>query len=142
MIPIRFFTAYRALYRKPMLKQGETVLISGGGGGVGVAAIQLAKSTNARVCTTVVSKEKANRVRQLGAEVAINYREQDFVAKVQKATDGKGVNVIIENVAADDFARDFIVRAPNGRIVLIGSGTCRATDASFGALFKTRRYTG
>lgn len=131
-IPIPFFTAYRALHHKAVLKAGETVLVSAGGGGVGVAAIQLAKVVNARVLTTVGSREKAERTRGLGADVAINYREQDFVAEVQKATDGKGANVIIENVAADNLAKDFGALAPNGRIVLIGSGTGKAMDATFG----------
>jgi NADPH:quinone reductase-like Zn-dependent oxidoreductase len=131
-IPIPFFTAYRALHHKAVLKPGETVLVSAGGGGVGVAAIQLAKVINARVLTTVGSREKADRTRGLGADVAINYREQDFVAEVQKATDGKGVSVIIENVAADNLAKDFAALAPNGRIVLIGTGTGKGTDASFG----------
>lgn len=138
-IPIPFFTAYRALFHKAQLRPGETVLVSAGGGGVGVAAIQLAKATNARVLTTVGSREKAERTRELGADVAINYRDQDFVAEVQKATDGKGVNVIIENVAADNLAKDFGAIALNGRIVLIGTGTGKAADASFGvfgALFK------
>ena len=144
-IPIPFFTAYRALYHKAQLRPGETVLISAGGGGVGVAAIQLAKATNARVFTTVGSREKADRTLQLGADVAINYHEQDFVKEVQKGTDGKGVNVIIENVAADNFARDFAALAPNGRIVLIGTGTGKSADATFpvfGALFKDATILG
>jgi NADPH:quinone reductase-like Zn-dependent oxidoreductase len=131
-IPIPFFTAYRALHHKAALKPGETVLVSAGGGGVGVAAIQLAKVINARVLTTVGSREKADRTLGLGADVAINYRAQDFVAEVQKATGGKGVNVIIENVAADNFAKDFAALAPNGRIVLIGTGTGKGADAAFG----------
>jgi NADPH:quinone reductase-like Zn-dependent oxidoreductase len=138
-IPIPFFTAYRALYHKAQLRPGETVLVSAGGGGVGVAAIQLAKVTHARVLTTVGSREKAERTRELGADVAINYREQDFVAEVQAATGGKGVNVIIENVAADNLAKDFGAIALNGRIVLVGTGTGKTADASFGvfgALFK------
>src|SRR6185437_1562517 len=106
-IPIPFFTAYRALHHKAQLRSGETVLVSAGGGGVGVAAIQLAKAANARVLTTVGSQEKAERVRKLGADIAINYHEQDFVAEVQKATQGAGANVIIENVAADNLAKDF-----------------------------------
>ena len=144
-IPIPFFTAYRALYHKAQLRPGETVLISAGGGGVGVAAIQLAKATNARVFTTVGSREKADRTLQLGADVAINYHEQDFVKEVQKGTDGKGVNVIIENVAADNFARDFAALALNGRIVLIGTGTGKSADATFpvfGALFKDATILG
>jgi NADPH:quinone reductase-like Zn-dependent oxidoreductase len=144
-IPIPFFTAYRALHHKAALKTGETVLVSAGGGGVGVAAIQLAKVIGARVLTTVGSPEKAARARELGADVAINYRTQDFVAEVQTATGGKGVNVIIENVAADNFAKDFSALAPNGRIVLIGTGTGKSADANFavlGALFKDATIYG
>ncbi len=130
-IPIPFYTAYRALHHKAGLKAGETALISAGGGGVGVAAIQLAKVAGARVITTVGSKEKAERTKELGADVALNYREQDFAAEVQKLTDGKGVEVIIENVAADNLAKDFVVLARDGRIVLIGTGTGKSPEATF-----------
>src|ERR1700687_3982278 len=96
--------------------------------------MQIAKLVGARVFTTVGSDEKAERTRALGADVAINYRQQDFVAEVQKLTDGKGVNVIIENVAADNLARDFMAVALAGRIVLIGTGTGKTADATFGGL--------
>jgi NADPH2:quinone reductase len=86
----------------------------------------------ARVIATVGSQEKADRIRMLGADVAVNYKEQDFVAEVQKFTDGKGVDVIIENVAADNFAKDFAALAVRGRIVLIGTGTGKSADATFG----------
>ena len=138
-IPIPFFTAYHALHHKAALKRGETVLISAGGGGVGVAAIQLAVVAGARVITTVGSAEKAERVCALGAHAAVNYREQDFVAKVQEFTDGRGVDVIIENVAADNLAKDLAALALNGRIVLVGNGTGKSGDATlnvFGALMK------
>jgi NADPH:quinone reductase-like Zn-dependent oxidoreductase len=91
------------------------------------------------VLTTVGSREKAERTRELGADIAVNYREQDFVAEVQKATGGRGANVIIENVAADNLAKDFGAIALNGRIVVIGSGTGKPAEAPFpvfGALFK------
>src|SRR5216683_1863237 len=130
-IPIPFYTAYHALHNKAALRAGETVLVSAGGGGVGVAAIQLARLAGARVITTVGSREKAERVSALGAHVAVNYKEQDFVAEVQKFTDKKGVDVIIENVAADNLAKDFLAVAPRGRIVVIGTGTGKAGDASF-----------
>jgi NADPH2:quinone reductase len=130
-IPIPFYTAYHALHNKAAVKSGETVLVSAGGGGVGVAAVQLAKLVGARVMTTVGSREKAERVRTLGADLAVNYREQDFVAEAQKFTDKKGVDVIIENVAADNLAKDFLAVAPRGRIVVIGTGTGKAGDASF-----------
>jgi NADPH2:quinone reductase len=108
------------------------VLVSAGGGGVGVAAIQLAKVAGARVITTVGSAEKAERTRALGVDSAVNYKEQDFVAEVQKFTDGKGVDVIIENVATDNLAKDFAALARDGRIVLIGTGTGKSPDATFG----------
>ncbi|MBV8773121.1 MAG: NADPH:quinone reductase [Deltaproteobacteria bacterium] len=130
-IPIPFYTAYHALHNKAVVKSGETVLVSAGGGGVGVAAIQLARIGGARVMTTVGSKEKAERVKALGAHAAINYKEQDFVAEAQKFTEQKGVDVIIENVAADNLAKDFLVVAPRGRIVVIGTGTGKAGDANF-----------
>lgn len=133
-IPIPFYTAYRALHHKAALKAGETVLISAGGGGVGVAAIQLAKLTGARVITTVGSAEKAARTRNLGADVAINYKEQDFAAEVQKLMDGKGVNVIIENVASDNLAKDLAIVARDGRIILIGTGTGKGPDGQFAVM--------
>jgi NADPH:quinone reductase-like Zn-dependent oxidoreductase len=133
-IPIPFYTAYHAVHHKAALRSGETVLISAGGGGVGVAAIQLAQLAGARVLTTVGSQEKVERTRALGADVAINYRQQDFVAEVHKLTDGKGVDVIIENVAADNLAKDFMAVAVAGRIVLIGTGTGKTADATFGVL--------
>jgi NADPH2:quinone reductase len=144
-IPIPFYTAYRALHHKAGLKAGETVLVSAGGGGVGVAAIQIAKVVGARVITTVGSQDKAERTRALGADVAVNYKQQDFVAEVQKFTDGKGVDVIIENVATDNLAKDFGALARDGRIVVIGTGTGKAPDAVFsvfGALMKDATVYG
>lgn len=133
-IPIPFYTAYYALHYKAALKAGETVLVSAGGGGVGVAAIQLAKTAGARVITTVGSQEKADRIRALGADIALNYKQQDFAAEVLKHTDGKGADVIIENVASDNLAADCSAVARSGRIVLIGTGTGKAPDATFGVL--------
>jgi NADPH:quinone reductase-like Zn-dependent oxidoreductase len=83
-ISIPFYTAYHALHAKAAIKSDETALVSAGGDGVGVAAIQLAKLVGARVLTTVGSREKAERTRALGADVAINYREQDGDAKVHQ----------------------------------------------------------
>jgi NADPH:quinone reductase len=131
-IPVPFYTAYVALHHKAALKAGETVLVSAGGGGVGVAAIQLAKAAGARVFTTVGSQEKADRTKALGADVALNYKTQDFATEVQRLTDGKGVDVIIENVATDNLAKDFVALARFGRVVLIGTGTGKAPEATFG----------
>jgi NADPH2:quinone reductase len=144
-IPIPFYTAYRALHHKAAIKPGETVLISAGGGGVGVAAIQLAKVAGARVLTTVGSAEKAAQTRELGADVAINYKEQDFAAETQKLTDGKGVEVIIENVATDNLAKDLAILARDGRIILIGTGTGKGPEGHFAimhALMKDANVLG
>ncbi len=144
-IPIPFYTAYHALHNRAVVKSGETVLVSAGGGGVGLAAVQLARVAGARVITTVGSKDKAERISALGAHVAVNYKEQDFVTEVQKFTDNKGVDVIIENVATDNLAKDLIALAPQGRIVVIGTGTGKAPDATFPvfpALFKDATVLG
>jgi NADPH:quinone reductase-like Zn-dependent oxidoreductase len=130
-IPIPFYTAYHALHHKAAIRSGETVLISAGAGGVGVAAVQLAKAAGARVLTTVGSEEKVERTRQLGADAAINYRTQDFVAEVDRLTDGNGAHVIIESVAVENLARDFAALAPGGRIVLVGGGTGKPAETSF-----------
>lgn len=130
-IPIPFFTAYHALHHKASLKRGESVLISGGGGGVGVAAIQLAKIIGARVITTAGSREKCDGVMRLGADVAVNYREQDFVEEAKTFTSGAGVDVIVENVAADNFSRDFDAISRFGRMVIVGTGTGRSAQAKF-----------
>ncbi|HKV53703.1 MAG TPA: NADPH:quinone reductase [Candidatus Binataceae bacterium] len=144
-IPIPFYTAHYALHHRAAVKPGESVLVAAGGGGVGVAAIQLAKLAGARVITTVGSKEKAERVLALGADVAVNYHEQDFVAEVLKFTAQKGIDVIIENVAADNMAKDFIALAPHGRIIVIGTGTGKTADATFpvfAALMKDANLLG
>lgn len=134
-IPIPFYTAYRALHHKAKVAAGETVLISAGGGGVGVAAIQLAKLAGARVLTTVGSAEKAARTRELGADVAINYKEQDFAEEARKYTDGKGINVIIENVATDNLKKDLEIVARDGRIILIGTGTGKGPEGQFAIMY-------
>ena len=98
---------------------------------MGLAAVQLARIAGARVITTVGSAEKAERIKAMGAHAVVNYKQQDFVAEAQKFTDKKGVDVIIENVAADNMAKDFMAVAPFGRIIVIGTGTGKAADASF-----------
>ncbi len=130
-IPIPFYTAYHALHNKAKVSSGETVLVSAGAGGVGVAAIQLARIAGARVMTTVGSHEKAERVAELGAHLVVNYKVQDFVREAQNFTDNKGLDVIIENVAADNLAKDFLAIGAAGRIVVVGTGTGKAAEAAF-----------
>ena len=113
--------------------------MSAGGGGVGVAASQLAKVVGAIVITTVGSAKKAEQARRIGADHTIHYKEIDFVAEVQKITDGKGVDVIPENVAADNFSDEVRAISRRGRIVIIGTGTAKSSETRFVtrlALFK------
>ena len=96
-----------------------------------MAAIQLAKIIGARVITTAGSREKCDGVMRLGADVAVNYREQDFVEEAKTFTSGAGVDVIVENVAADNFSRDFDAISRFGRMVIVGTGTGRSAQAKF-----------
>jgi putative PIG3 family NAD(P)H quinone oxidoreductase len=102
------------------LRPDERLLVHGGSGGIGTMAIQLAKALGATVLTTVGSAEKVAFVRELGADVAINYREDDFVEVVRSATDGKGADVILDNMGAKYLARNLESLATAGRLVVIG----------------------
>ncbi|MDX8045613.1 NAD(P)H-quinone oxidoreductase [Gracilibacillus sp. S3-1-1] len=120
-IPEVYLTAYQTLYWLGNLKETETVLIHAGASGVGTAAIQLAKVlSNARVITTAGSEEKLSYCRELGADVVINYKEQDFAAEVERATDGQGVNLILDFVGASYWENNYKSIAVDGRWVVIG----------------------
>jgi NADPH:quinone reductase-like Zn-dependent oxidoreductase len=128
---VAFQTAWHALVIQAKAGPGETVLVHGGAGGVGVASIQLAKAMGCRVFTTVSSKEKADFCRSFGADESINYREEDFAARCKELTDGRGVEVITEVAAYDNFDKDLDAIALRGRIVLIGMGTGKGPVTSF-----------
>ena len=102
------------------LQPGETLLVHGGAGGIGTMAIQLAKALGATVACTAGSVEKLDVCRSLGADVAINYKEQDFVEEVRAATDGRGANVILDNMGASYLPRNVDALATEGRLVIIG----------------------
>jgi NADPH2:quinone reductase len=118
-LPETFFTVWTNLFDRGGLKAGETALVHGGSSGIGTTAIQLAKALGARVITTAGSDEKCEACRKLGADVAINYKTQDFVAETKKATDGKGANVILDMVGGDYVERNYEAAATDGRIVQI-----------------------
>ncbi|XHS77481.1 NAD(P)H-quinone oxidoreductase [Burkholderiaceae bacterium UC74_6] len=118
-LPETFFTVWANVVGRAKLQGGETLLIHGGSSGIGVAAIQLAKAFGARVLVTVGSSAKAEACLQLGADVAINYREQDFVAEAKAATGGKGVDVILDMVAGSYIERNVQALADDGRIAII-----------------------
>jgi putative PIG3 family NAD(P)H quinone oxidoreductase len=102
------------------LQKGETLLVHGGAGGIGTMAIQLAKALGSRVITTAGSAQKLDVCRSLGADVLVNYREQDFVSEVKGATDGKGADVILDNMGAAYLGRNVDALATEGRLVIIG----------------------
>ncbi|MDJ0618224.1 MAG: zinc-dependent alcohol dehydrogenase family protein [Calothrix sp. MO_192.B10] len=117
--PLVLITAWEALYERGRLEPGEKVLVHGGAGGVGHVAIQLAKIKGGDVCTTVSSQDKADFVRQLGADYPILYRQRDFVQEVLNWTDGEGVDLAFDTVGRDTFAQTFPAVRIYGDIVTI-----------------------
>jgi NADPH2:quinone reductase len=118
-IPETFFTVWANVFDRGRLKQGETFLVHGGASGIGTTAIQMAKAFGARVFTTSGSSQKCKACEQLGAERAINYREQDFVEAIMIATGGDGVDVILDMVGGDYFGRNLELLAAEGRLLQI-----------------------
>lgn len=120
------------------LQPGETVLIHGGAGGVGSLAIQWAHHWGARVLTTAGSPDKLQRCLELGADVAIDYRQEDFVEVVQRVTERRGVDVILDNMGADYLARNIDALAVDGRIVMIGLQSGREAPIHLGKMMGKR----
>jgi len=118
-IPETFFTVWHNVFERGALKSGETMLLHGGSSGIGTTAIMLAKQKGARVIVTVGSDEKAEACRKLGADIAINYNTQDFVAETKKATNNKGAEVVVDMVAGDYIQKNYDAAAVEGRIVQI-----------------------
>ncbi|WP_296994341.1 NAD(P)H-quinone oxidoreductase [Thalassospira sp. UBA1131] len=118
-VPETFFTVWHNVFDKAQLKAGETFLVHGGTSGIGTTAIQLAKAFGATVIATAGSDEKCQACRDLGADVAINYKTHDFVEEVKAATDGKGADVILDMVAGDYVSRNFKAAAFEARILII-----------------------
>jgi NADPH2:quinone reductase len=118
-IPETFFTVWHNTFERGRLEAGETLLVHGGSSGIGTTAIQLAKAFGARVITTAGSAEKCEACRKLGADVAVNYKSEDFVAATKSATGGKGADVILDMVGGDYIERNYEAAAVDGRIVQI-----------------------
>ncbi|MDP6705812.1 MAG: NAD(P)H-quinone oxidoreductase [Alphaproteobacteria bacterium] len=118
-LPETFFTVWTNVFQRGRLQDGETILIHGGSSGIGTTAIQLAKAFGARVLTTAGNADKCRFCEELGAERAINYREEDFVAVVGELTDGQGVDVILDMVGGDYIPRNVKCLAVEGRLVQI-----------------------
>ena len=137
-LPETFFTVWQNVFHIAGLKAGETLLVQGGSSGIGVTAIQLAKAFGASVIVTAGSDDKCAACLKVGADHAINYRTQDFVAEVKQITGGRGVDVVLDMVAGDYLAREVDCLADDGRLAVIAvqGGTKSALDA--GTLLRRR----
>ncbi len=120
-VPEVFTTAYDNLVNHGRIQSGEWALVHGGGSGVGTASIQLLKRRGAKIVVTVGSKEKAERCLALGADAAINYKEEDFAEAARAATGGRGVNVILDIIGAAYLEGNLKCLAAEGRLVIIGA---------------------
>jgi NADPH2:quinone reductase len=122
-VPIPFGTADDCLFEVGRLQEGETVLVQGGGGGVGLAAIQLAKRARARVLATASSDAKLERLRPFGMDEGINYREGDLVREVMRLTNGKGCDVVVDPVGGDVLQQSLACLAYRGRAITVGNAS-------------------
>jgi NADPH2:quinone reductase len=142
-VPETFFTVWHNAFERGGLKRGETLLVHGGSSGIGTSAIQLAKAFGARVVTTAGSPEKCDACRKLGADVAVNYKTEDFVAATKAATNDKGAEVILDMVGGDYIARNYEAAAVEGRIVQIAfQGSPKATVDFRRIMLKRLHHTG
>ncbi len=142
-LPETYFTVWHNVFQRGGLKPGETLLVHGGSSGIGTTAIQLASAFGAYVVTTAGSKEKCDACLKLGADRAVNYREEDFVAAARDATGGKGVNVILDMVGGDYVGRNYDAAAEDGRIVQIATlGGAEATVNIAKLMVKRLVHTG
>ncbi|AWM88324.1 NAD(P)H-quinone oxidoreductase [Microvirga sp. 17 mud 1-3] len=142
-VPETYFTVWTNVFERGGLKPGETLLVHGGTSGIGTTAIQLAKAFGSRVIATAGTDEKCASCRSLGADLAVNYREADFVAAVKEATDGRGADVILDMVGGDYISRNYGAAARDGRIVQIAflKGSRVEVDFRF-LMLKRLTHTG
>ena len=142
-MPETFFTVWHNMFERGRLSSGESVLIHGGSSGIGTTAIMLAKAFGAKVFTSAGSQEKCDACRRLGADVAINYKTEDFVAVVKRETGDAGVDVVLDMVGGDYIERNYEASAIEGRICQIAFlGATRATVNFRIMLAKRLTHTG
>jgi putative PIG3 family NAD(P)H quinone oxidoreductase len=137
-LPETVCTVWSTVLEGAHLSAGETLLVHGGGSGIGTTAIQLARACGARVAVTAGSADKLARAQELGAQILVNYREQDFVAVVREATGGRGADVVLDIIGAAYLARNIDVLAPDGRLVIIGMQKGTRAEIDLGALLAKR----
>jgi NADPH2:quinone reductase len=141
--PETLMTVWHNVFERGGLQPGETLLVHGGSSGIGTMAIQMAKAHGARVFVTVGGQDKVDACLKLGADAAINYRTEDFVAKTRELTDGTGVNVILDMVGGDYIERNYDAAAMDGRIVQIAFlGGAKATVNFSKLMMKRLHHTG
>jgi putative PIG3 family NAD(P)H quinone oxidoreductase len=131
-------TVWSNVFMTANLLPGQTLLVHGGSSGIGTMAIQLAREVGARVAVTAGSAEKLAACKELGAEVLVNYREQDFVEEVRQATGGAGADVVLDNMGAKYLARNVDVLAVGGRLVVIGLQGGTTAEIDLNALLRKR----
>ncbi len=131
-----FATAWHCLITRGRVQPGETVLISAAGSGVGSSGIQVAKRAGARVITSAGTNEKLDRAKALGADFVVNYREQDLTQVVREATDGTGVDLVLEHVGGEIFERSLAAVATGGRVVVCGGHAGEVVQLDLIELFR------
>jgi NADPH2:quinone reductase len=142
-IPVVFLSAWFALRRLCRLQANETALIQAGGSGVGVAAIQIAKLTGARVITTAGSDEKCARCLELGADHAVNYRDKHFTQEVNRITEAAGADVVLESVGGEVFDKSLAAMGRYGRLCVVGNSSGQPNSVDPRALmFKNLSVSG
>jgi NADPH2:quinone reductase len=137
-LPETFFTVWSNVFMRGELALGETLLVQGGSSGIGVTAILIAKALGHRVFVTAGTDEKCAACIKFGADLAINYKTQDFVEEIKKATDGKGVNVILDMVTGTYLQREIDCLADDGRIVIIAIMGGSKSEVNTGQILRRR----
>ena len=137
-IPETFFTVWTNVFKRGQLKAQESLLVHGGSSGIGTTAIQLGKAFEATVYTTARTSEKCEFCNNLGADAAINYREQDFSEEIKRLTEGKGVNVILDMVGGPYFPKNIRLLADEGRLVQIALMQGSKAEVDFRSLLLKR----
>jgi NADPH2:quinone reductase len=137
-VPETFFTVWTNLFERGGLKAGETMLVHGGSSGIGTTAIQLAKAFGARIFTTAGSREKCQACEKLGADVAIEYKREDFAEVIKAKTAGRGVDVILDMIGGDYFQRNINSLAMDGRLVSIAYLRGARVEVNFMPVMRNR----
>lgn len=142
-LPETVFTVWSNVFERGRLAKGEWLLVHGGSSGIGTTAIQLAKAFGAHVAVTAGSQDKCEACLKLGADLAINYREKDFVAEVKSVTGGKGANVILDMIGGPYIQKNYEAAAVDGRIVQIAFQMGSKAEVDFmRVMMKRLTHTG